>query len=106
MTSSARQEDNDGVCIATLHGSKGLEWDYGYILGMENDIFPGTKVHDQADMESERRLMYVGVTRFKKALRLCYSKHRMTFGMDRDLNRSEFLSEAALPQTKDVSYGW
>lgn len=106
MTSSARQEDNDGVCIATLHGSKGLEWDYGYILGMENDIFPGTKVNDQADMESERRLMYVGVTRFKKALRLCYSKHRMTFGMDRDLTRSEFLSEAALPQTKDVSYGW
>ena len=66
MTSSIRQEDKDGITIATIHGAKGLEWKYVFVLGMEQENFPGSKIVDDADMESERRLMYVAVTRAKK----------------------------------------
>ena len=101
MTSSIRQEDKDGVTIATIHGSKGLEWKHVITLGMEQENFPGKKVVDDADMESERRLMYVAVTRAKDSLWLCQSDHRITYG-DQELTPSQFLDEAGELPVKNL----
>lgn len=92
MTGSIRQEDIEGVNIATIHGSKGLEWSHVFVLGMENELFPGTRLVDQADMESERRLMYVAATRAKDSLWLCGSRHRIAYP-NGELSPSQFLQE-------------
>lgn len=92
MTSSIRQEDIEGVNIATIHGSKGLEWSHVFVIGMENELFPGTRLVDQADMESERRLMYVATTRAKNSLWLCGSRRRIAYP-NGELSPSQFLSE-------------
>lgn len=105
MTSSIRQEDKDGITIATIHGAKGLEWKYVFVLGMEQENFPGSKIVDDADMESERRLMYVAVTRAKDCLWLCWSDHRLTYG-DTDLNPSQFLEEAGDIQINELDKAW
>lgn len=92
MTSSIRQEDKEGVTIATIHGAKGLEWEHVFVIGLEQENFPGNKVKDDADLESERRLMYVAITRAKNSLWLTESKHRITYG-DNDLTPSVFIDE-------------
>lgn len=92
MTASTREEANDGVTIATIHGAKGLEWSDVFVLGMEQENFPGLYMSDPADMEAERRLMYVAVTRAKNSLWLCESKRRITRG-EHDLRPSQFLKE-------------
>lgn len=91
MSSSIKQQDSEGIVIATIHGAKGLEWDHVFILGMEQENFPG-KITDEADLESERRLMYVAITRARKSLTVCQSLHRIT--SDKDLTASQFLKEA------------
>lgn len=91
MSSSIKQQDSEGIVIATIHGAKGLEWDHVFILGMEQENFPG-KITDEADLESERRLMYVAITRARKSLTVCQSRHRIT--SDKDLTASQFLKEA------------
>lgn len=92
MTSSIRQEDVEGVNIATIHGSKGLEWEHVFVLGMEHELFPGTRLVDNADMESERRLMYVATTRAKNSLWLCGSRYRLAYP-NGELTPSQFLDE-------------
>ena len=92
MTSSIRQEDIEGVNIATIHGSKGLEWSHVFVLGMEDELFPGTRLVDQADMESERRLMYVAATRAKDSVWLCGSRRRIAYP-NGELSPSQFLTE-------------
>lgn len=105
MTSSIRQEDKEGITIATIHGAKGLEWKYVFVLGMEQQNFPGTKISDNADMESERRLMYVAVTRAKDGLWLCQSEHRLTFG-ETELDESQFLTESGEIPMRDLNDNW
>ena len=68
---------------------------------MEQENFPGNKVVDDADMESERRLMYVAVTRAKDSLWLCQSDHRITYG-EQELNASQFLKEAGNLNIKEL----
>lgn len=101
MTSSIRQEDKEGVTIATIHGAKGLEWKHVIVLGMEQENFPGNRIVDDADMESERRLMYVAVTRAKDSLWLCQSDHRITYG-EQELTPSQFLDEAGDLNIKEL----
>lgn len=105
MTSSIREESHDGVTVATIHGAKGLEWAYVFVLGMEEENFPGRRVVDNEDMESERRLMYVAVTRAKNCLWLCNSEHRITYG-EVDLHPSRFLRECGEIPEKTVEGGW
>lgn len=97
MSSSIKQQDSEGIVIATIHGAKGLEWDHVFILGMEQENFPG-KITDEADLESERRLMYVAITRARKSLTVCQSLHRIT--SDKDLTASQFLKEAEFGEPK------
>lgn len=91
MQGTIKQENKDGVTIATIHGAKGLEWKNVFLIGMEDEIFPGRTL-DTADMESERRLMYVAVTRAKNRLWVCDSKNRITYGSTK-LTESPFLLE-------------
>lgn len=101
MTSSIKQEDAKGVTLATIHGSKGLEWKYVFVVGMEQENFPGTKMQDLADLESERRLMYVAITRAKNCLWVCFTKHIITMP-DKSLTKSEFLSDMGDHQIKHL----
>lgn len=86
--------DNDAVVLMTLHSAKGLEFPVVYIPGMENGIFPGMQsMMSNADMEEERRLAYVGITRAKEKLILTNAKTRMMLGQTSYNPPSGFLSE-------------
>lgn len=75
--------DNDSVVLMTLHSSKGLEFDTVFIVGFEESIFPGFRAmqdNSGKEMEEERRLCYVGITRAKRHLYLTHAKTRMQYG--------------------------
>ena len=86
--------DSDSVVLMTLHSAKGLEFPVVYIPGMENGIFPGMQsIMNNADMEEERRLAYVGITRAKEKLILSNAKTRMLHGQTAYNPPSCFLDE-------------
>lgn len=86
--------DADSVTMMTIHSAKGLEFPYVFIVGMEDGIFPGELTrYSEEDMEEERRLCYVGITRAKKELYLSSSRTRMIFGQTRRNPPSCFLDE-------------
>ncbi len=86
---------NKGVRLMTVHASKGLEFKYVFITGLEQDLFPhmghGTKTKE--DGEEERRLFYVALTRARHKLFLSYAQLRTIFGMKQVTTPSEFLSD-------------
>lgn len=89
-------EDTDKVPLMTLHSAKGLEFDNVYIAGMDEGLFPGYRSissGDTADMEEERRLCYVGITRAKKRLTLTSAKARMLRGQTEWYRMSRFVDE-------------
>ena len=87
-------EDADSVTLMTMHSAKGLEFPYVFIIGMEDGVFPGDLArYSEEEMEEERRLCYVGITRAKKALYLSSSRSRMIFGQTRRNPPSCFLDE-------------
>jgi ATP-dependent DNA helicase Rep len=90
------QESADQVQLMTLHASKGLEYPYVYIIGMEEGILPHQNSLDADTIDEERRLCYVGVTRAKRNLTLTYCAKRKSFGEMQSCDPSRFLSE--LPQ--------
>ena len=73
------KDDESGVVIATVHGAKGLEFDTVFVVGCEEKIFPISR-DDKDDLEEERRLMYVAITRAKKDLFLTSSQSRFMYG--------------------------
>ncbi len=86
--------DNEGVVLMTLHAAKGLEFSLVLMCGLEEDLFPHTRsLEDPAQLEEERRLCYVGMTRARRWLHLTYARRRMVFGAPRFLARSRFLRE-------------
>ena len=86
--------DTDAVVMMTLHSAKGLEFPNVFIVGMEEGIFPGIQaMHHPAEVEEERRLAYVGITRAKKRLYLCNSSQRLIFGQTARNRPSRFLKE-------------
>ncbi len=89
-------EDQDTVVLMTLHSSKGLEFDTVFIAGFEESIFPGFRAMQDGtgiEMEEERRLCYVGITRAKKQLYLTAAKNRMQHGQRVYNMPSRFLKE-------------
>ena len=79
-TDSMDDEENF-VKLMTIHSSKGLEFDYVFIAGMEEGLFPGeASILNDEDLEEERRLCYVAITRAKKELRLSHASERMLWG--------------------------
>jgi len=78
----------------TLHSAKGLEFPYVFIAGAEEGIFPGMSASfNQSELEEERRLAYVGITRAQKKLYLTHAKSRMIFGRTTRNHRSRFIDE-------------
>lgn len=85
---------DDAISIMSVHASKGLEFEHLFVIGLEEGFFP--LLGDGSDIEEERRLAYVAITRAKKGLNLSYSNSRFYKGQRTKLNRSRFLSEAGL----------
>lgn len=91
------EEGEDYVTLMTLHSAKGLEYPVVFLVGMEEGIFPGYKsISEPKELEEERRLCYVGITRAKENLYLTCSKQRTIFGSTSYNQTSRFLSE--IPQ--------
>ena len=89
-------EDSKRVTLMTLHAAKGLEFPYVYMSGMEEGLFPSSMslfTGDESDVEEERRLCYVGITRAKKELCMTFAKFRMQNGDMRYGNISRFVTE-------------
>lgn len=91
------KKENHGVRLMTVHASKGLEFEYVFIVGLEEDLFPsknlGGKAKTKEDQEEERRLFYVAVTRARTKLYLSYAEMRTIFGMQNLAMPSIFLSD-------------
>lgn len=85
---------NDKVALMTIHSAKGLEFDNVFLIGMEDGIFPGSRSLDsEEDMEEERRLAYVAITRAKKQLYVTSAGRRMIFGQTQHNVTSRFIRE-------------
>lgn len=88
------EETDETVTLMTLHSAKGLEFPVVFLVGMEEGIFPGYKsISEQKELEEERRLCYVGITRAKQYLFLTCSKQRTIFGSTSCNPVSRFLKE-------------
>ena len=84
----------DVVTLMTVHSAKGLEFDYVYIIGLEEGIFPHSMcLYSPSEIEEERRLCYVAVTRAKKKLTIINSKKRLLYGQDSYNPPSRFINE-------------
>lgn len=89
-------DDMDGenyVTVATVHAVKGLEFDNVFIVGLEDGIFPTQRAIDSGDIEEERRLMYVAITRARRKLFALNARSRYRFGRVENLPKSRFISE-------------
>lgn len=88
------EEEEEAVTLMTLHSAKGLEFPVVFLVGMEEGIFPGYKsISEPQELEEERRLCYVGITRAKENLFLTCSKQRTIFGSTSYNQTSRFLKE-------------
>ena len=88
------KDDDNRVSLMTVHSVKGLEFDYVFIVGLEEGIFPHlNSLMETSELEEERRLCYVAITRAKKELFLINTKRRTLFGRDQVNPPSRFISE-------------
>ena len=101
MERNEDEEDTDQVQLMTLHASKGLEFPYVFLIGMEEGLLPHQTSMDEGNVEEERRLAYVGITRAQKELIFTYARERRQFGEVSRTEASRFLHE--LPQD-DLSW--
>ena len=83
----------DAVVLMTLHNAKGLEFDNVFIAGLEEELFPSIRSYEDGEIEEERRLMYVGITRARKKLFLTRAEQRLLYGATRFKQPSRFLEE-------------
>ena len=119
------EDQEDSVTLMTLHSAKGLEFPVVFLAGMEEGIFPGYKsIGEPKELEEERRLFYVGITRAKQYLYLTCAKHRTIFGSTSYNQVSRFVKEIpdellegyaevvdnnslnSLEEFKDYGYRW
>ncbi len=102
--------NSDSVTLMTLHAAKGLEFPIVFMAGMEETIFPHSRsLYDQSEMEEERRLCYVGMTRAKEELYMLHANSRMLYGGSQHNVPSRFLSEIggeSVNETSTMSLGF
>lgn len=100
--SKARQTADNKITFTTIHPAKGLEFEYIYLIGMEQGVFPDNDSvddafnGDQTSMEEERNVMYVALTRAMKKITLCHSKNRTIYGKKALYDPSQFIKELRL----------
>lgn len=115
-----KDKDTDKVTLMTIHASKGLEFKHVFVVGMEEDLFPSQMMlSSRADLEEERRLFYVAITRAEKKLTLSFAVTRYRFGRLNSCDPSRFLTEIdpnrltmakrlikeePKPQTREIRY--
>jgi DNA helicase-2/ATP-dependent DNA helicase PcrA len=88
------EEDNDKVTLMTIHSAKGLEFPYVYIVGLEESLFPSQmSISTRSELEEERRLFYVAVTRAEKKCTLSYATSRYRWGQLTQCEPSRFIEE-------------
>jgi len=111
LVSDVDQADFEGnaVTFMSLHASKGLEFPVVFMIGLEESVFPHSRaLYDQSEMEEERRLCYVGMTRAREELYMIYASGRMLFGGVQHNPPSRFLSEVDAkfqPADSSISFG-
>ena len=87
-------ENDDAAVMMTMHSDKGLEFPHVFLVGMEDGLFPGMRaIGDAEEMEEERRLCYVAITRAKQSLTISYARQRMLYGRTSAAMPSRFLRE-------------
>lgn len=97
-------EDDDAVVMMTMHSAKGLEFPNVFLVGFEDGLFPGMRaIGDMEEMEEERRLCYVAITRAKQNLTISYAKQRMLYGRTNASLPSRFLRE--IPEDVTIKRG-
>ena len=97
-------EGDDAVVMMTMHSAKGLEFPHVYLVGFEDGLFPGMRaIGDYEEMEEERRLCYVAITRAKETLTISHAKQRMLYGRTNAALPSRFLRE--IPEDMTVRKG-
>ncbi len=105
-------KDEEGlVTLMTLHNAKGLEFPIVFMIGMEDGVFPHSRALDEGELEEERRLAYVGLTRAMRDLTLTYARRRTSFGTNSFGLRSRFIDEIPRELTDQedkqaVGAGW
>ena len=87
------KDDNNKIKLMTIHAAKGLEFPHAYIVGLEENILPFYLIESQDDLEEERRLFYVAITRARQSLTLSFAQRRRVFGTYNFSNPSPFLQE-------------
>ena len=90
------EEDNRRVLLMTLHNAKGLEFKIVFMPGMEEGLFPIGSIDEEDEIEEERRLCYVGITRAREKLYVCSAKSRRVYGETKRRKNSRFLEEIPL----------
>ncbi len=83
----------DAVQLMTLHAAKGLEFPVVFLVGLENGLFPSNRAVEEGNLEEERRLAYVGITRARKQLFISYAESRRIHGVEQLCAPSQFLKE-------------
>lgn len=108
----SESDDGNSVVLSTVHACKGLEFKYVFVVGCEDGLFPLQRSLDSTlELEEDRRLMYVAVTRAKKQVYLCRAKSRFLYGQRRGTIESRFIKEMGLsipevkPQNSYSTYG-
>ncbi|TJY42015.1 DNA helicase PcrA [Cohnella pontilimi] len=94
LNNTEDEESNDAVVLMTMHSAKGLEFPVVFIVGMEEGVFPGSRaLMDNDELEEERRLAYVGITRAEQKLYLTCARMRLLYGRTNSNAPSRFLEE-------------
>lgn len=97
-------EKKKGVCLITLHASKGLEFPIVYLPGLEKGILPHKRSYEEGRLDEERRLFYVGITRAQKKLTISYVRTRMKWGKPQSELPSPFLDELDRTHIEELDY--
>lgn len=89
-----QQVDQEAITMMTIHTAKGLEYDYVFVAGLEENLFPHSRsLFDQNELEEERRLAYVAITRAKQQVFLIYAKERLIYGSLQNNPPSRFIAD-------------
>ena len=97
-------EKKKGVCLITMHASKGLEFPIVYLPGLEQGILPHRRSYEEGRVDEERRLFYVGITRAKQRLTISYTRNRIKWGQKQTSLPSPFLKELDRKFVQEMDY--